>query len=151
MLLADQDSSLWNRDQIAQGRHSLDWALALGGPGPYALQASIAARHTEEPRDWEAIALLYARLAELTGSPVVELSRAVAVAESQGPEAGLEIVESIDLADYRYLHATRADLLARLGRHHEALAAYSHALALVHDDAERRLLERRRAALPGPG
>jgi RNA polymerase sigma-70 factor (ECF subfamily) len=149
VLLADQDSSRWNRGQIALGRSSLDRALALRGRGPYVLQAAIAARHTDEPRDWEAIATLYERLAEVTGSPVVELSRAVAVAEARGPEAGLAIVDSIELEDYRYLHATRADLLARLGRPTEASAAYDRALELVHDEAERRLLERRRSELNG--
>jgi RNA polymerase sigma-70 factor (ECF subfamily) len=147
VLLADQDSSLWNRQQIALGRSVLDRAIALHGQGPYVLQAAIASVHAQEPRDWEEIAALYGALARLTGSPVVELSRAVAVAEAQGAEPALAIVDSIDLEGYHYLHATRADLLGRLGRNDEARAAYGQALELVQDDAERRLLERRRGEL----
>ena len=116
MLLADQDSSLWNGEQIAAGRRALDRALALRGRGPYVLQAAIASLHADEPRDWPQIAALYGELSRLTGSPVVELSRAVAVAEAEGPEAGLAIVEALALEDYRYVHATRGELLRRLGR-----------------------------------
>ena len=149
--LADQDRSLWDAGQIAAGRAVLDRALALRGRGPYVLQAAIASLHADEPRDWDEIAALYGELARVTGSPVVELSRAVAVAEAAGPEAGLAIVDGLDLGEYRYLHATRGELLGRLGRTEEARAAYRQALALAHDDAERRLLERRLAALgPGP-
>ena len=147
VLLADQDCSLWDRAQIADGRAVLDRALALRGRGPYVVQAAIASLHADEPRDWPQIAALYGELARLTDSPVVELSRAVAVAEHQGPEAGLEIVDRLALEDYRYLHSTRAELLRRLGRTSEAGAAYRRALALIHDDAERRLLERRLADL----
>jgi RNA polymerase sigma-70 factor (ECF subfamily) len=150
VLLADQDSALWDAAQIEGGRAALERAIALrgGGPaGPYVLQAAIAALHTEEPRDWPQIAALYGELARLTGSPVVELNRAIAVAEAEGPAAGLAIVERLALEDYRYLHATRGELLGRLGRMQEACDAYCRALALVHDDAERRLLERRLAAL----
>ncbi len=143
VLLADQDRSLWDGPQIAEGRAVLDRALALGGRGPYVVQAAIASLHADEPHDWDGIAALYGELARLTGSPVVELNRAVAVAEAQGPEAGLEIVERLDLDDYRYLHSTRGELLRRLGRTDEARDAYMRALALAHDDAERRLLERR--------
>jgi RNA polymerase sigma-70 factor (ECF subfamily) len=150
VLLADQDNSLWDTAQIAAGRAVLDRALALRGRGPYVVQAAIAALHADEPRDWAQIAALYGELARLTHSPVVELSRAVAVAEADGPEAGLAIVDRLPLADYHYLPATRAELLRRLGRGEEARAAYEQALALVHDDAERRLLERRLAEL-GPG
>ena len=107
------------------------------------VQAAIASVHADEPRDWPQIAALYAELARITDSPVVELSRAVAVAEDQGPEAGLEIVDRLALEDYHYLHATRGELLRRLGRTEEARDAYHRALALVHDEAERRLLERR--------
>jgi RNA polymerase sigma-70 factor, ECF subfamily len=145
--LADQDRSLWDADQIAAGRAALDRAVALHGRGPYVLQAAIASLHADEPRDWAEIAALYGELARLTGSPVVELTRAVAVAENEGPEAGLRIVDDLELPDYRYLHATRGELLRRLGRTGEARAEYELALALVHDDAERRLLERRLAAL----
>ena len=147
VLLADQDRSLWDASQIAAGRAELDRAMALHGNGPYVLQAAIASLHADEPRDWPQIAALYGELARLTGSPVVELTRAVAVAEEHGPEAGLAIVERLALEDYRYLHATRGELLRRLGRRAEARDAYRRALALVHDDAERRLLERRLADL----
>jgi len=147
VLLADQDPSLWDTAQIADGRAALDRALALHGRGPYVVQAAIASLHAEEPRDWTQIAALYGELARLTDSPVVELSRAVAVAEEQGPEAGLDIVDRLDLDEYRYLHSTRGELLRRLGRTAEAGDAYRRALALVDDDAERRLLERRLAEL----
>jgi RNA polymerase sigma-70 factor (ECF subfamily) len=153
VLLADQDRSLWDTAQIAAGRAALDRALALqgrGSGGVYVLQAAIASLHAGEPRDWAQIAALYGELARLTGSPVVELSRAVAVAEADGPQAGLDLVERLPLTDYRYLHATRGELLRRLGRTAEARDAYRRALALVHDDAERRLLERRLAELPPP-
>jgi RNA polymerase sigma-70 factor (ECF subfamily) len=143
VLLADQDRSLWDTRQIADGRAMLDRALALHGRGPYVVQAAIASLHADEPRDWPQIAALYGELARLTGSPVVELNRAVAVAEAQGPQAGLEIVDRLALEDYHYLHATRGELLRRLGRAAEARDAYRRALALAHDDAERRLLERR--------
>jgi RNA polymerase sigma-70 factor (ECF subfamily) len=147
VLLADQDSSLWDTAQIAEGRAVLDRALALRGRGPYVVQAAIASLHAEQPRDWQQIAALHGELARLTDSPVVELSRAVAVAEAQGPQAGLEIVEGLALEDYRYIHAARGELLRRLGRGEEARDAYRRALSLVHDDAERRLLERRLAEL----
>ncbi len=147
VLLADQDRSRWDAAQIADGRAALERALALRGRGPYVVQAAIASLHADEPRDWPQIAALYGELARLTGSPVVELSRAVAVAEEQGPEAGLDIVDGLALEDYRYLHSTRGELLRRLGRTAEARDAYRRALALVHDDAERRLLERRLAEL----
>ena len=111
------------------------------------MQAAIASLHVEEPPDWPQIAALYGELARLTDSPVVELNRAAAIAEDQGPAAGLEIVDRLPLEDYRYLHSTRAELLRRLGRADEARDAYRRALALVHDDAERRLLERRLAEL----
>ncbi len=153
VLLADQDRSLWDTAQIAEGRAVLDRALALRGRGPYVVQAAIASLHADEPRDWPQIAALYGELARLTDSPVVELNRAVAVAEEQGPEAGLAIVDRLALEDYRYLHSTRGELLRRLGRTGEARDAYGRALALVHDDAERRLLERRLGELgtaPGP-
>jgi RNA polymerase sigma-70 factor (ECF subfamily) len=147
VLLADQDRSLWDTERIAQGRAALDRALALRGHGPYVVQAAIASLHADEPRDWPQIAALYGELGRLTGSPVVELSRAVAVAETDGPEAGLAIVERLELDDYRYLHATRGELLRRLERTEEARDALQRALELVHDDAERRLLERRLAEL----
>jgi RNA polymerase sigma-70 factor, ECF subfamily len=147
VLLADQDRSLWDTAQIADGRAALDRALALHGRGPYVVQAAIASLHADEPRDWPQIAALYGELARLTDSPVVELGRAVAVAEEQGPAAGLDIVDRLALEDYRYLHSTRGELLRRLGRTAEARDAYRRALTLVDDDAERRLLERRLAEL----
>jgi RNA polymerase sigma-70 factor, ECF subfamily len=147
VLLAEQDRSLWDEAQIAEGRASLDHALALRGAGAYVLQAAIASLHAEEPRDWPQIAALYEQLARATGSPVVELSRAVAIAEVAGPLQALAIVDDLALADYRYFHATRGELLSRLERTEEAREAYGRALALAHDDAERRLLERRIAAL----
>jgi RNA polymerase sigma-70 factor, ECF subfamily len=151
--LADQDRSLWDTAQIALGRSVLDRALALRGHGPYVVQAAIASLHLEQPRDWPQIAALYGELAGLTDSPVVELSRAVAVSEAGSPEAGLAIAERLTgLEDYRYLHSSRAEMLRRLRRTKEAREAYRRALALVHDDAERRLFERRLAELePLPG
>jgi RNA polymerase sigma-70 factor (ECF subfamily) len=143
VLLADQDRSRLDTAEIAEGREALERALALLGRGPYVVQATIASLHADEPRDWPQIAALYGELSRLTDSPVVELNRAVAVAEAQGPADGLEIVDRLPLEDYRYLHATRGELLRRLGRTEEAREAYRRALALVHDDAERRLLERR--------
>jgi RNA polymerase sigma-70 factor (ECF subfamily) len=149
VLLEDQDPSLWNAKEIAAGRVALERALALRGRGPYVLQAAIASLHADQPRDWPQIAALYGELARVTDSPVVELSRAVAVAEAHGPEAGLAIVDRLALDDYHYLHATRGELLRRLGRADDARASYARALDLVHDDAERRLLERRLAAIDG--
>jgi len=150
VLLADQDRSLFDSKQIAEGRVVLDRALALHGRGPYVVQAAIASLHADEPHDWPQIAALYGELHRLTGSPVVELNRAVAIAGTEGPEAGLDIVDHLDLDDYRYLHSTRGELLRRLGRTDEARDAYRRAVALVHDDAERRLLERRLADLERP-
>jgi RNA polymerase sigma-70 factor (ECF subfamily) len=154
VLLADQDPALWDAAEIAQGRAVLDRALALGGRGPYVLQAAIASLHADADCDWPQIALLYAELGRLTGSPVVELNRAIAVAEVDGPDAGLRIVDGLGLDDYRYLHATRGELLRRLGRTCEARAAFRRARALTDDGAERRLLDRRLTELetdrPGP-
>jgi RNA polymerase sigma-70 factor, ECF subfamily len=147
VLLADQDSGRWNRAQIEEGRQVLDRALALHGRGPYVVQAAIAALHAQEPRDWPQIAALYGELSRMTGSPVVELSRAVAVAETEGPQAALAIVDRLPLEGYAYLHATRGELLRRSGQHEDAEAAYRRALALTHDDAQRRLIERRLAGL----
>jgi RNA polymerase sigma-70 factor (ECF subfamily) len=143
VLLADQDSSLWDQQLIQTGRDVLDRAVALRGRGPYVLQAAIASMHAEQPRPWTAIAAVYAQLARITDSPVVELSRAVAVAEVEGPGAALEIIEGLVLDDYRYLHSTRGELLRRLGRTAEAAEAFQRALELLHDEAERRLIERR--------
>jgi RNA polymerase sigma-70 factor, ECF subfamily len=146
--LGDQDRSLWDLGQIEQGREALDRALALGGRGPYVLQAAIAALHVDEPEDWPQIAALYGELTRLTGSPVVELNRAAAIAEAGDVAAGLALADRLDLDGYPYLHSTRAELLRRLDRADEARAAYERALELVHSDAERRFLQRRLAELP---
>jgi RNA polymerase sigma-70 factor, ECF subfamily len=147
VLLADQDPSLLDADEIAEGRRTLDRALALLGRGPYVVQAAIASLHAVEPRDWAQIAALYGELSRLTDSPVVELNRAIAVAEAEGPEAGLAIVDGLPLEGFRYFHATRGELLARLDRTDDARAELERALELVHEDADRRLLERRMEGL----
>ena len=147
VLLRDQDRSLWNVDQIEEGRATLDRALALGGRDRYVLEAAIAALHVDEPQDWPQLAALYGELARVTGSPVVDLNQAAALAEAGDVEAALELVESLDLDAYHYLHSTRAELLRRLDRIDEARAAYDRALELVHSDPERRFLERRREEL----
>jgi len=142
VLLAEQDRALWDEPEIEQGRAALERALALGMPGPYQLQAAIAELHTEDETDWPQIALLYERLAQLTSSPVVALNRAVAVAMADGPERGLAAVDGIEgLDDYYLLHATRADLLRRLGA--PAADAYERAVALAPSDVERDFLRRR--------
>jgi RNA polymerase sigma-70 factor (ECF subfamily) len=143
VLLADQDRSLWDQAEITAGRDALDQAIALRGRGPFVLQAAIASLQTDDPIDWAEVAALYEQLATLTGSPVVELNRAVAVAEAGAPDAALAIVERLELGDYRYLHSTRAELLRRLRRPDEARVAYRHALELTKSEAERRFLERR--------
>jgi RNA polymerase sigma-70 factor, ECF subfamily len=147
VLLIDQDRSLWDAEQMAQGREALDRAMALGGRGPYVLQAALASLHAEETPDWDEIAALYGELARATGSEVVELNEAVAIAEAGDVDAALRIVDRLDLDGYHYLHATRAELLRRLERVDDARGAYGRALELVHSDAERRLLERRLAEL----
>jgi RNA polymerase sigma-70 factor (ECF subfamily) len=149
VLLEDQDRSRWDVDQITEGRAALERALALGGRDLYVLQAAIASLHVDEPQDWPQLAALYGELARLTGSPVVELNRAVAVAEAGAVEDALALVERLELDSYHYLHATRAELLRRLDRVEDARAAYDRALELVHSDAERRFLERRLAELQG--
>ncbi len=147
VLLADQDRKLWNVAQIADGRAALERALALRGRGPYVVQAAIASLHAEDSCDWPQIVALYSELLSLTGSPVVELNRAIAVAEASGAAAGLELVDRVELDSFHYLHSTRAELLRRLDRTQEARQALERALELVHDDAERRLLQRRLAGL----
>ncbi len=149
VLLPDQDRSLWDVDRIAEGRATLDRALALGGRGPYVLQAAIAVLHVDEPPDWPQLAALYGELARVTGSSVVELNQAAAIGEAGDAEAALALVERLELDRYHYLHATRAELLRRLDRVDDARAAYERALELVHADAERRFLERRMAELQG--
>jgi RNA polymerase sigma-70 factor (ECF subfamily) len=143
VLLDDQDRRLWDQDEIDEGRQLLERALALRGGGPYVIQAAIADLHLHVPRDWEEIELLYRRLEEISGSPVVSMNRAIAVAELRGPEAGLALLDGLELDDYRYYHSTRADLLRRLGREEEASAAYARALELTRPGPERRFLEGR--------
>jgi RNA polymerase sigma-70 factor (ECF subfamily) len=155
VLLADQDRSRWDRAQIEEGAALVERALASRRVGPYALQAAIAAVHSQAPTpeatDWHEIVGLYDLLLRLERSPVVELNRAVAVAMRDGPDAGLALVDAIlargDLGDYRLAHAARADLCRRLSRVEEARAAYGRALALTRQEAERRFLERRLAEL----
>ena len=150
VLLADQDRALWDDEEIARSRIALDRAMALGGRGAYVLQAAIAILHTEEEVDWPQIASLYGELAGLTGSPVVELNRAAAIAEAGDSEEALALVDGLELESYHYLHSTRGELLRRLDRIEEARIAYEQALELVHSDAERRFLERRLADLTDP-
>ena len=143
VLLRDQDRSLWDTGEIEAGRAALTRALALGGRDEYVLQAAIASLHLDQPEDWPQLAALYGELARRTGSPVVELNHAVAIAETGEVEAALGLVDQLDLDQYHYLHATRADLLRRLDRPEAARAAYERALELVHSDAEQRFLELR--------
>lgn len=146
--LAEQDRSRHDRAQIEAGRAALRRALALRpAAGPYVLQAAIASLQADEEIDWDEVAVLYERLERLTGSPVVALNRAVAVAEAGAPERALELVDSLELGDYRYLQSTRAELLRRLGRRDEARAAFEQALRLATTDAERRLVAHRLAGL----
>jgi RNA polymerase sigma-70 factor, ECF subfamily len=147
VLVEDQDRSLWVTGEIEAGRTSLERAMALRGRGAYVLQAAIASLQAAEQVDWAQVAALYAQLAELTSSPVVELNRAVAVAQTGATEEALAIVESLGLDDYRYLHSTRGELLRRLGRDAEARDAYRRALELATSAPERRFLERRIAEL----
>jgi len=150
VLLPDQDRSRWDWRQIDEARELLDRALldpALQiqptARGPYALQAAIASLQAEDPLDWPQIAALYGELADRTGSAVVRLNRAVAIAEADGPAAALAIVDGLDLPGYQYWYSTRAELLRRLGRADEARAAFREALALARTVPERRFLERR--------
>jgi RNA polymerase sigma-70 factor (ECF subfamily) len=152
VLLAEQDRGRWDRAQIEEGIRLLDRALRRGTPGPYQLQAAIAAVHAQAPSaeqtDWQRIAGLYATLYELAPSPVVALNRAVAVAKAEGPAAGLALLDQIaDLPGYHLFHATRADLLSRLGRRGEAADAYRRAHELATNPADRRFLAGRLAGL----
>ena len=149
VLLADQDRSLWNLEQAGAGRVELDRGLALHGRGPYLLQAAVASLQAQDPPDWTQIVALYTELEALTGSPVVALNRAVAIAEAGHPDQALAIVDALELGDYRYLHSTRAELLRRLGRDAEAAAAYRAALHLTTDEPEQRFLTRRLASVDG--
>jgi RNA polymerase sigma-70 factor, ECF subfamily len=148
VLLDDQDRALWDAGQIEEGRRLLERALALHGRGAYVLQAAIADLHLHQPRDWEEISLLYQRLEQLTSSPVVTMNRAIAVAELEGPRAALDLLDPLELEDYRYYHSTRASLLRRLGRDAEARAAYARALELTEPGPEQRFLEERLAEVP---
>jgi RNA polymerase sigma factor (sigma-70 family) len=141
VLLADQDRSLWDWRQIAEAREIIE--RTMDSRGPYLIQAAIASLQLAAPIDWRQVAALYAELAELTGSPVVRLNSAVAIAEAHGPAAALAIVDALDLTGYLYWHSTRAELLRRLGRAEEARAAYHDALALAATEPERRFLQKR--------
>jgi RNA polymerase sigma-70 factor (ECF subfamily) len=147
VLLADQDRSLYEERPLAQAARELDRAFALGGRGQYALQAAIAVLQTQPAIDWPQVAALYAELAGITGSPVVELNRAVAIAQTGRVAEALALVDGLELDDYRYLHSTRAELLRRLGREAEAREAYERALGLAGTEAEDRFLARRLAEL----
>ena len=147
--LADQDRALWDGDRLAAGRAGVERAFALRGRGPYALQAAIAALQVADAVRWDEIVSLYRELHALTGSPVVALNLAAACAEAGDTAGGLAIADTLagELDGYRYLHSTRGELLARLGRDDAAAAALRRALALTGEGAERRFLERRLAAL----
>ena len=147
VLLAEQDPALWDHAEIAAGRATLDRAIAARWRGPYVLQAAIASLHAERPCDWAQIASLYGALVDATGSAVVELNRAVAVAELDGPEVALAVVDALDLHGYRYCTRPRADLLRRLGAPTRRRSKYRRALALTEGGAEQRFLERRLAEL----
>ena len=157
ILLNDQDRSLWDRGQIAEGKALVERALSSRQFGPYTLQAAIAAVHadaaTPAATDWAQIVALYDVLAQSQPSAVVELNRAVAVAMRDGPAAGLALIDAIlargDLADYHLAHSARADLCRRLGRTAEARVSYERALALTRQEPERRFLERRLRELQG--
>jgi len=153
VLLPDQDRSQWDRAMIAEGQALVTACIGRNQPGPYQLQAAVNAVHSDaasaDDTDWGQILQLYDQLLAVAPTPVVALNRAVAVAEVHGPALALALVDSLDLDGYHLQHATRADLLRRLGRDDEAAAAYDAALALVGNEAERRFLEERRRALPG--
>ena len=137
----DQDRTLWNDDQLDEGRQLLAQALRHRNSGPYVVQAAIAELHLHQPRDWAQIAALYGTLVRQTGSPIARLNQAIAIAEVDGPEAGLAILDELELDHYRYLHSTRADLLRRAGRDNEARQAYERALELAQTEPERRFLQ----------
>jgi RNA polymerase sigma-70 factor (ECF subfamily) len=154
--LEDQDRSRWDHDMIDEGIATLDRAMELGAPGPYQVQAAIAALHAEAPRpentDWPQIAALYGALAEMAPSPVISLNRAVAIAMADGPQAGLPLIDDLaaHLDAYHLFHAARADLLRRLDRLEESAAAYRRALSLATNAQERAFLERRLSGLSDP-
>ena len=154
VLLADQDRDLWDRDLIAEGQAIVRQCLRRNQPGPYQIQAAINAVHSDAAAaadtDWWQILQLYNQLLTLAPSPVVALNRAVAVAEVEGADAALTIVDGLDLGGYHLFHAIRADLLRRLGRNAEAAQAYEAAIARTHNAIERDFLQRRREALTRP-
>jgi RNA polymerase sigma-70 factor, ECF subfamily len=143
VLLADQDRGLWDRAEIEDGLRTLERARALHGQGAYVIQAEIAALHAGGESDWPRIVARYEELAALSGSAIVALNLAVAVAEVEGPEAGLRAIERLELEDYLYMHSARAELLRRAGRTDDAELAYRRALELVRSEPERRFLARR--------
>ncbi len=147
VLFADQDRSLWDGEQLAAGRRVLQRAVALRGRGPNVLQAAIASLQTDEDIDWPQVAELYRKLADMTRSPVVELNRAVAIAQSGSVEQALVLVDGLALGDYQYFHSTRGELLRRLGRAADARASYGRALDLAGSEPERRFLAQRIAEL----
>jgi len=149
--LAEQDRSLWDRSLIAEGQALVRRCLRLGRPGPYQIQAAINAVHSDAPSadvtDWGQILTLYDQLMAIAPSPVVSLNRSVAMAEVEGPEAALLLVDELDLGGYHLFHAIRADLLRRLGRDAEAATAYETAIELTENATERAFLERNRSEL----
>jgi RNA polymerase sigma-70 factor (ECF subfamily) len=153
VLLADQDRGRWDRERIAEGQAIVRRCLRRNQPGPYQLQAAVNAVHSDAPAaaatDWRQILALYDQLLAITPSPVVALNRAVAVAEVEGPEAALALVDGLDLDGYHLFHAIRADLLRRLGRDGEAALAYDAAIARAQNAAELAFLEGRRRTVAG--
>jgi RNA polymerase sigma-70 factor, ECF subfamily len=153
VLLADQDRGRWDRDRVAEGQAIVRRCLRRNQPGPYQLQAAVNAVHSNAPAaaatDWRQILALYDQLLAIAPSPVVALNRAVAVAEVEGPEAALALVDGLDLDGYHLFHAIRADLLRRLGRDGEAALAYDAAIALAQNAAELAFLEGRRQTVAG--
>ena len=140
--LEDQDRSLWDAELIAEGQALVRALLRRNQPGRYQLQAAIGAVHSDAPTDWRQVVALYDQLAQLDPSPIVALNRAVAVAETDGPERALELVDALDLGDYHLFHSVRANLLRRLGRTAEAAAAYDAAIQRTENQAEREFLVR---------
>ncbi|MDS0139360.1 MULTISPECIES: sigma-70 family RNA polymerase sigma factor [unclassified Amycolatopsis] len=149
VLLADQDRSRWDTGLIAEGQEIVRRCLRRNQPGPYQIQAAIQAVHSDAPTDWSQVKALYDQLLAHTPTPVVALNRAVAVAEVDGPSVALEPVEQLNLPRFPLFHAIRADLLARVGRPEEAAAAYTTAIELTGNAAERALLERKRTSTLG--
>jgi len=148
VLLAEQDRASWDPALIAEGQALVRRCVAIGRPGPYQIQAAVNAVHSDAARardtDWRQILALYDLHLSIAPTPIVALHRAVAVAEVNGPAAALALVEELSIEDYRFFHAVRADLLRRLGRTAEAVAAYDAAIARSENAAERAFLERRR-------